>query len=380
MNILFLIQSLEVGGAQRAVSYLANRFAARGWRVSIYLLSSSDSCAYTLDQRVYVEAMGLVANSSGVLSAAKNNVHRVLGIRKVIRDTGADAVIGMSSTANVLISIAAFGLGVTVIGSERSHPEFRKTRFIWRQLRATLYRRLDCLVCLTSDTADWLHSNTSIKNVEVIPNGLEFPMVSIEPFVEIPEKCQSSMVVLSVGRFVDTKQFDQLITVFSDVVRDKIECILVIAGDGPDRGWLESLVKEKGLTDRILMPGAIGNLGEWYSISSVFVFLSRLEGFPNSLLEAMGHGLACISYDCKAGPRDLIHDKENGELIPLNDIKAATAALRRVLLDDEYRSTLAKNAERVKLDFSMDRVEERWVDVIESTRNKRVRSSLGTIK
>ena len=52
-----------------------------------------------------------------------------------------------------------------------------------------------------------------------------------------------------------------------------------------------------------------------YSRASIFVLPSRSEGLPNALIEAMAHGLPCISFDINAGPSDLIQNNVNGVLI-----------------------------------------------------------------
>ena len=60
------------------------------------------------------------------------------------------------------------------------------------------------------------------------------------------------------------------------------------------------------------MLGAVDDVDKWLARASIFAFSSISEGFPNALIEAMAAGLPCVSFDCDAGPRDIIKNKING--------------------------------------------------------------------
>ena len=69
---------------------------------------------------------------------------------------------------------------------------------------------------------------------------------------------------------------------------------------------------ECGVGGRVLFPGSVGNIADWYDRADIFVLSSYTEGFPNVLLEAMAHGLAVASFDCDTGLRDLITMEKAG--------------------------------------------------------------------
>jgi glycosyltransferase involved in cell wall biosynthesis len=366
VNLGFVIQTLAVGGAQRAVVAIANQMVDRGMNVTLYLLSQDSQCAYELDTRVEVVATGLASDSTTVLHAVKNNIARILGLRRALCTDGIDVVVGMSYSVNVLVSLATIGTEILPIGSERSHPENAGVGFLWRQVRSFCYARLCTLVCLTRETADWALANTRVRSVEVIPNGIDLPLVSTSPVVDIPAEFSERQIILSVGRLVETKQFDQLIVAYSAVEKSNPNWVLAVAGDGPLKEQLERQVVELGLEQRVFLLGNVGNLHDWYTTADVFVFLSNIEGFPNSLLEAMAYGLACISYDCKTGPRDLIEPGVNGELIPVDALEVVVERLQLVLSDDEYRNALSSNAEKTRSSFSMERAINLWYQLLSS--------------
>ena len=80
-----------------------------------------------------------------------------------------------------------------------------------------------------------------------------------------------------------------------------------VAGD--IRKYLEKIVDENNLKERVFLLGKVEDIDQKYRDSSIFVLSSRYEGYPNVLMEAMAHGLACIATDIPAGVPEMIVDR-----------------------------------------------------------------------
>ncbi|MDD4404956.1 MAG: glycosyltransferase [Parabacteroides sp.] len=103
---------------------------------------------------------------------------------------------------------------------------------------------------------------------------------------------------LAVGRMSEGhKGFDVLIKAFAIFAKENNDWNLEIVGDGPEKGLLESLIKEYKLSNRIIISPFTNNIEDKYANASIFVLSSRWEGFGLVLLEAMAHGLIIISSE-----------------------------------------------------------------------------------
>ena len=109
--------------------------------------------------------------------------------------------------------------------------------------------------------------------------------------------------------------------------------------------------------------GRAGTGGEWYERADLYVMSSRFEGYPNTLAEAMAHGLAAVSFDCDTGPRDIIRHEVDGLLVPPGDVAALTAALDRLMDDATLRQQFAERAVDARRRFSMERIAGTWEDL-----------------
>jgi glycosyltransferase involved in cell wall biosynthesis len=273
-----------------------------------------------------------------------------------------DVALAMMTNASVVLSLACRGLPeVYAIGSERSYPGHVSLDPIWSLLRRTQYRRLHAVVAQTSECADWLMEHTSARKVPVIPNSASLPLPVKDPVIAPDTACRPGRrILLGVGRLVEEKNFALLVSVFSRLAASHPEWDLVILGAGPLDEALRRQVDDCGLADRIFLPGLAGNPGAWYARADLYVMTSRFEGFPNTLVEALAHGVPAVSFDCNTGPRDIIRHGTDGLLIPVEDAQALHNALDDIMGDEALRRRLAERAGDARERFSIERVAGLW--------------------
>lgn len=371
MKLLIFIHSLSTGGAERVTVNLANLWSARGWDVTIATATGVEGDFYKLHSGVRRISLNMDMESSNPVMAIVNNCRRIFAFRKSLKMESPDVALAMMSTANVLLGFAGLGTGISVIGSERIYPPMLPIGRAWSWLRRMSYPLLDAVVAQTSGCAEWLRKNTKIHRVSVIPNPVVYPLANHEPQVR-PEQVRNDCgehVLLAVGRLVPQKGFHRLLHAFAKLSPLFPDWQLVIIGEGDSRVEMENMVLALDVEEKVYLPGAVGNIGAWYEYSDIYVMTSLFEGFPNTLAEAMAHGLPVVSVDCETGPGDIIRHEVDGLLVPQNNQTALIDALTKLMSDPILRNRYAERSIDVRERFSLDRIARMWEDLFTSARN-----------
>ncbi len=366
MHVLFTIHSLSGGGAERVTITLANYWAGKGWRVTIVTMVGKDSDFYVLDDRINHIALDLVYSSSTILHSVYHNLVRVRALRAVLRSEKPDVAIAMMVTANALLALAGTGLGIELFGSERNYPPAMQIGPVWEKIRRWTYPKLSMLVAQTAKESDWFRKNTAVRNIAVIPNPVNYPIAAQAPRVSPDAELEMSgcdRTLLAVGRLVEQKGFDRLIAAFASISRKYPQWDLIILGEGHLRGALEMQALALEVSERVHMPGLVGNVGDWFESADIYVLTSRFEGFPNTLLEALAYGLPAVAIDCDVGPRDILSHSVDGLLVSQDDPEALVSALEQLMCDSEMRRRFARRAPEVLKRYSLAQIATMWEDL-----------------
>jgi glycosyltransferase involved in cell wall biosynthesis len=364
MKLALVIPSLGGGGAERVMTTLANAWASNGHAITLITLASEQADKYSLDASVRRIALGVTGRSSNPLDAIGNNLGRIRALRRAIRTARPDALLSFTTRTNVLVLIAAGRARARVIVSERTAPGPSWARGVWRTLGRPMYRRAAAVVAQTRRCADRMEAILDCA-VDVIPNPVAPGFGDPAPDPRTPASPRAThagrpRTLLAVGRLTPEKGFDGLVDAFAQVADHHPEWNLVILGEGRMRGALTRAIAARGLADRIRLPGFDDRVRQAMRRADLFVLSSRFEGFPNALLEAMSEGLACVSFDCEAGPRELIRHRENGWLVPAQDTRGLAAALDTLMHDEDLRARLGTGAREVRTRYSMPRIIGQW--------------------
>jgi phosphatidyl-myo-inositol dimannoside synthase len=177
---------------------------------------------------------------------------------------------------------------------------------------------------------------------------------------------------LSVARLVPRKGVARVVRALGQVLRSAPRARLLIVGEGPERGALESTMRELGLEGQVLFCGALDaeRLRLCYQAADVFVLPATsdgadVEGFGIVFLEANACGLPVIGPD-RGGPADAIVDGVTGLCVDPSSVAALTAAMARLALDVELRRSLGvAGRQRVLDEFRWSHVAERLLTAIE---------------
>lgn len=365
-HILFLVSGMQGGGAERVASTLCNYWVNKGYKVTLMpTFSGRGDCIYHLDEKVKLDY--LADRVAGNKSLIWNRFLRFWTLRKIILRDKPDVIISFLTHVNVAAVLSAFGSKIPVIISERTYPPSYPLGFVLTALRKLVYPFASAIVMQTDQGLAWLKDNASQNNGVVIYNPVAYPMINSPPIV-IPKDIitKPRKVCLSVGRLDEGKRFSEIISAFNKVAKKFFDWDLVILGDGPEREQLEIEISNLNLQDRVYLPGHAGNVSDWYSFADAYVMNSRYEGFPNTLLEAMAHGLPVISVNCDTGPKEIITDGIDGLLLnSLESNSGLASAMQKIFQDPVFSRSLGQAATKVRKRFSLDYIGSKWDDLIE---------------
>lgn len=352
MKILLVIPTLRHGGAERVMSELANEWVSEGHEVHLALLINEDRF-YSLSEKVSVHILGF--GGKGAISKMLSRISVIYKLRRLITKLKPGATLSFMAPYNIATLLAGFILPARIFISDRASPLVKYGAFE-RILRRFLYPRATGIISQTEFAKNVMRKEIRHRNIAVIPN----PVKVIEA---LPIKREN--IVLCVGRFIPGKGQELLLRAFKEV--DRSGWKLALLGDGPTRPQLEKIVRELDLEEKVLMPGAIKNIDEWLGRASVFAFPSTSEGFPNALAEAMAAGLPCVSFNCNAGPSDLIRNGENGFLVEIKDYKLFVDRLAQLMSDQDIRRRFSSRAVKIRDELEGKAIARRFMTFMTAT-------------
>jgi GalNAc-alpha-(1->4)-GalNAc-alpha-(1->3)-diNAcBac-PP-undecaprenol alpha-1,4-N-acetyl-D-galactosaminyltransferase len=350
-KITLVISSLTSGGAEKVMAQLANQ-ASIIYEVNLVILSKKERF-YSFDSRVKViEPNFTIDQMPRVLFKWRN----FWWLRKILKKTEAKPVLSFSGKYNAFVLLASLGLGKKVFISDRSRPGISYGKFL-DFINPSVYRRAAGIIAQTTQAKSYAQKQSGHKNIQVIPNPIALPeMVNLK---------NRENLIANVGRFIASKHQDWLVNYFDEI--DNKSWQLVFLGDGNTFKEMKDLAKNKSSFNRIHFKGNSNEVSTWYHRASIFAFTSTSEGFPNALAEAMAHGCACISYDCVAGPADIIDDGVNGFLIPEGEHELYKQKLEILMTDKELREKFGMAAREKMKQFDAKKITQRYLDFMLQT-------------
>ena len=361
MRIMFVTYSMMAGGAERVAATLANHWVGAGDQLTLVTIASSASDFYEVDGRINRVGLGLSAPCRSWRESLTNNARIIRRLRELIRLLKPDVVLSFLDLVNLRVLLAALGTGTPVVVEEHIDPAVYSIGRLPRFLRRVLYRRARSVVVLTPGIAQWAGRIVGQRAIRVIPNPIG------DQFVRPLQAATSTQgrKILAMGRLEAQKGFDLLLRAFAKCAQAHPGWTLDIIGEGSERDQLTALANDLGIGAKVMLQGTVKDAERVLRQADLFVLSSRYEGFPMALLEAMASGLPVISFDCRSGPREMIHDGINGVLVAPNDVDALAQAMGRLMGAGDERKRLAERAVEVVEKFSLTKINQMWREVLD---------------
>lgn len=299
MKIAFYTHNLCVGGTERVIINYANYLVK--YKYEITIICHQQEKLYQIDDKIKIKEIPIYGKN------ILKRYLRMLGeLREYLRFTEFDVI--FCPFYDKWINALLVKPNVTkIIGSERSNP-YHRGNMIIKYVKKISANMLDGFIFQTEGAKNFYYKKTQ-KNSIILMNP-----INIKNLSQINQNVYESKVMIATGRLIKSKQYDKLLKII-DSIKVKVNDVqLIIVGDGPEKSNILQMIMDLRLQDNVTLFSEVVEIKEYLNCSSIFLFTSRYEGFPNGLIEAMATGHACVSYDCDFGPREVIKNGINGYL------------------------------------------------------------------
>lgn len=354
-KIVFVIESLRGGGAERVTAALANELCA-DTQNEIHLITyvHEPELEYSLDHRIHRHVCRPTSDKR-----IKRFFERCSVLKKQIIAIRPDCVISLGSPGCIIsLTFAMVGSAIPLILSERNDPRNYPKRKLTRVGRSFSYRLCDGIVFQTEGAKNYFSKSIQKKGT-VICN----PLTEGLP---LPYEGNRASKIVNWCRLTPQKNLDLLIDAFSDIAAEFPSHSLYIYGEGAERNHLEEKIALMNMDGRIFLPGYSTRIHEEILDAALFVSSSDYEGISNSMLEALSLGIPTVCTDCPpGGARETIDHGINGLLVPVGDRVAMAEAIRGVLRDPSFAQKLSHEGVGLREKISVSAITQQWVAFME---------------
>ena len=358
-KVVFFIDTMRRGGAERVMSILVNHFAKFN-DYEVYLVCLLDyKIEYVLNDNIKIIYISdkILGQSRNILTRIKSIKQKIKKSKEILDFINPDLIVSFLPSSCFLALLNKGNRKVII--SVRNDPRIEYKNLKNKILMRLLYPKADGAVFQTLEAADYFKNIIKCSN-RVIKNPLD------ERFMFNNLRENKEKIIVTVGRLEEQKNQVLLIEAFKEFLDYEKDYQLLIYGEGREKGKLLSLVENLGLSNSVIFKGKVDDIQFEIKDATMFILTSNYEGMPNALIEAMALGLPCISTDCPCGgPREIITNMENGILIKVNDKKALVDNMIKISRSEKLQNKLSKNAVYVKKQFNQNIINEEWKEYIE---------------
>ncbi len=341
-----------IGGCQRVTISLANSLCDRYETHLLSLCEIPNNHGYNVNSKVKVHSFGMPIDMR-----ARTSLKLIPKLIRFLRENSIDILFISGSLPIPLVSLVKPFVKSKIVFCDHENLAGRDKKSVF--FRNIACKISDKVVVLTKQTLEDYKKSFGINDdkIEQIYNSVDYKPESLS---NVTEK-----KIISVGRISSEKGFDMAVDVAEKVFDKHLDWVWDIYGDGPDFEKIKSKINEKNLQNNLVLKGADSNVRNKYKDYSICVLPSYREGFAVVLLEAKISGLPVVSFDCSAGPNEIISDGVDGYLIPCYNVKAMAEKICKLIESDELRKSFSAHSCDNIDKFSSKNIISKWRNLID---------------
>ncbi len=353
-TILFAVESLTVGGAERVIVNLANQFNSETWNIHVACLATAGELAADLSPNVTLHCLN---KKPGFDLGLVNK------LRRLLKEVKPDIINTHLWTANTWLRAVNLNK-IPIFVTEHSRDNWKPAHY--KKIDKLLSFCTTRLIAVSQDVAAYYHAEIGISQslIQVILNGVDVlkyekgDRQKIREELKIPD---DHFLLGMVGRMVTAKNYPRLIEAIALIKKTLPNIKCVIAGEGPERAKIEQAIQDKNLSDSVFILGTRSDVKDILAGLDVFTLSSDREGHPLTALEAQVAGIPIVLTDV-GGCKDAIvlgkkNDSLNGGIIVTPSATHLADAIIELLQNERKRKKMSQIALRyAKEQFSLERM------------------------
>jgi len=234
-----------------------------------------------------------------------------------------------------------------VLSSRRELATWQKKRHLFLQRRANAYT--DAVVANSRAVAAYAaeREGRPLADYRVIPNGINAEAyVSSVSRAQVAARFKVPRNTLNVGmiaNFSAVKDHRLFVDMAERILARRKDVHFLLIGTGKLVDPIRNLIGRRNLEGHFTRVGTVGEVADLLHLTDVAVLTSRMEGFPNAIMEYMASRTPCVAA-AVGGIPELIQDGKTGVLLPQRDADSFAGAVCALLDDPERRAALGQAA------------------------------------
>lgn len=379
-NLLFVVHTLKIGGAERVLINLLKKIDKEKYSITVLALVNDgqyvkelkniDGIKYKYIFNSYFKNSRYNAKSK-VNKISKQIMNLIWKIYLLLIKYFPKMLYKKSIKEKYDIEIAFLEGKVAKFVANSTNEESKKIVWIHTDINNTsikkifknleeekkCYEKFDKIVCVSEEIKRIFSERTGItKNIYVQVNPIDYDLIIEKSKEKILQKLNNNgLIVCTVGRLVKEKGYDRLLEVHNRLINEQIIHTLWIIGEGNERKKLEKYITENRLQDTVNLIGYTINPYKYVKKSDIFICSSRIEGLSSALLEATALEKVIITTDCP-GTKEIFGDKMQTAMIVKNNTEDLYKGLKELLTNSALRKKLSKNIKERSHIFNIDNV------------------------
>ena len=368
-KILFLIETLSGGGAEKILSIILRNIDTTKFNVSLccivntgqylkdipkyikykYIIPDPNDCRSSWDKLIYILKYKLVYSL-----LPHNWVYRIW----VPKGNEIEVAFVEGFATKLLSKSTSPTKKIAWLHTDYNYNHWTTKIYKNNSQENNAYSKFDSIICVSKIVEQsLLNLYPNLKNTIVKYNPIDDTNIRqlSQETASLKFNNDSTIKLISTGRLVPQKGYDRLLPIIKRLINEGLNVSLTILGEGGDRNQLEEYIKTNNLTEQVFLPGFVENPYAVMAQHDIFVCSSRAEGYSTAVTEALILGLPVVTTDC-SGMKELLGENNEYGIVTQNEDNALYHGIKQLITDSKLIDYYRQKALSRSKDFSLPRL------------------------